>query len=266
MGKDLKYYRPFDAHAISGPLYFLLSSLFAHASYSDALGRIYLPLPLLSNSRLAPVGTSKGRSQCRVSAFFDSKRSADQHLFGGFDSNISGRFFIFDPYSVLGQVLMRNFRPIRFLNPGIGSALRRKYQSTCSLAKVYENIIRDAPHTVFAAAGQDAAVVVILIYPVYLIRGMQTKNNGHADHRAASAEGSLVPCRCCSYQGKSALDWNRLLQRRSVGDHNLSCQISQARGYIHRIAYFWDKHRGFRRRRVEEVPKNRRASILRGRS
>jgi len=57
------------------------------------------------------------------------------------------------------------------------------------MARVHENAIRDALHTVFAAAGQDAAVVVILIYFVYLIRGMQTKGNGLADYRVASAEG-----------------------------------------------------------------------------
>ena len=63
-----------------------------------------------------------------------------------------------------------------------------------------------------------------------------------------------------------ALGWNICLQPGFVGSHNLSCQISQACGYIHRVAYFWDKHRCFRRRRVEEVPKNRRASILGGQS
>ena len=41
----------------------------------------------------------------------------------------------------------------------------------------------------FAVAGQDAAVVVILIHFVYLIRGMQTKSNGLAGYRVASAEG-----------------------------------------------------------------------------
>lgn len=49
-----------------------------------------------------------------------------------------------------------------------------------------------------------------------------------------------------------------------VGGRNLSCQISQARGIIRSIGYFWSKHRGFGRRTVEEVPKDLCSSILRG--
>jgi hypothetical protein len=57
------------------------------------------------------------------------------------------------------------------------------------MVMVHENAIRDALHTAFAAAGQDASVTVILISFVNLIRGMQTKGNGFADFRISSAEG-----------------------------------------------------------------------------
>src|SRR5260221_13997693 len=115
----------------------------------------------------------------------------------------------------------------------------------------------------FAAFGQDALAVVFPFYAFW-----------------QSTRSMQQPCRLAYFLGPSALYCLQMLrlsryvcstsipvtclQSRSVGGYCLSRRISKANIPICSIGYFWIKHRGFRRRGMEKVPKDRRTSIFRG--
>jgi hypothetical protein len=138
--------------------------------------------------------------------------------------------------------------------------------------RVHDNGVREyyprSISTDFDAAGLDAVGLVISLHILWggNVNSEATVFNCRLRHSHGRS------ARCCSqmlrlskYVHCSKLNRVRHLQSRSVGGRSLSCQISKARGPLRHIGHVWAEHHKLGRRRVEEVPEDRRTCILRGR-
>ena len=178
-------------------------------------------------------------------------------------SNLSGPFYLFRPVSASGQLIARIVRPAPYLNMGPAWMLNKKYEGTGSRKQYRRMLSNTHSPTEFATAGQDAIALVKFLCTIW---------EGWNSNRQIRRLPHFL-CRSVLYtlQMLPLLKYVIFIelvdpgpQLSYLGGYPFTCQISQALTTIRGTGRLRKEHCGFRRRGLEEVPKDCRSGILRG--
>ena len=143
-------------------------------------------------------------------------------------------------------------------------ALRKKHRGTAACQTMQRGLFKTHSYTVFVMAGQDAFARVTFF-----------RTWGECKLKTLNLQISIFPLPMSMIHIADAAAIKVCLRyaylvgcfrHGSVGDYDLSCQVSQAPTTISGADCLWNKHCGVGRGGMEEVQKDCRSCILRGMS